>query len=113
MTSPFPRRHVILEFCRVMISRAIPLQDLAQRITQQQLELEKLRQEYEARQTQLCQCLLHPIDWAGTVSITCLSADFAVSTNGPPATAIGSGGRRSVCGSSGTGRCARSRSVDS
>ncbi len=36
-----------------MTSRAIPLQDLAQRISQQQVELEKLRREYEARQTHL------------------------------------------------------------
>jgi hypothetical protein len=32
---------------------AVPLQDLAQRISQQQAELERLRREYEARQTQL------------------------------------------------------------
>jgi hypothetical protein len=36
-----------------MTSRAIPLQDLAHRISQQQGELEKLRREYEARQTHL------------------------------------------------------------
>ncbi len=36
-----------------MTTRAIPLQDLAQRITQHQAELETLRQEYEARQADL------------------------------------------------------------
>src|SRR5580704_15954174 len=36
-----------------MTSRAITLQDLAQRISQHQGELEKLRREYEARQTHL------------------------------------------------------------
>lgn len=36
-----------------MTSRAIPLQDLEKRISQHQGELEKLRREYEARQTHL------------------------------------------------------------
>jgi hypothetical protein len=36
-----------------MTRSTIPLQDLAQRINQQQAELTQLRQEYEARQTQL------------------------------------------------------------
>jgi hypothetical protein len=36
-----------------MAKTAIPLQDLAQRIRQQQAELEKLRREYDARQAQM------------------------------------------------------------
>jgi hypothetical protein len=36
-----------------MTNTAIPLRDLAQRISRQQAELEKLRQEYKARQTQM------------------------------------------------------------
>jgi TolA-binding protein len=44
---------VNLESCRIMASRVIPLQDLEKRISQQQAELAKLRQEYDARQTQL------------------------------------------------------------
>jgi hypothetical protein len=36
-----------------MTSMAIPLRDLGQRISQQQAELEKLRKEYEARQTKM------------------------------------------------------------
>ena len=35
-----------------MTQSTIPLQDLAQRISQQQAELAKLRQEYESRQAQ-------------------------------------------------------------
>jgi DNA-binding protein H-NS len=42
-----------LEQFRIMAITAIPLQDLAQRIRQQQAELEKLRKEYDARQAQM------------------------------------------------------------
>jgi hypothetical protein len=42
-----------LEFFRIMANNAIPLQDLARRIRQQQAELEKLRKDYEARQAQM------------------------------------------------------------
>ena len=52
-TGQFLHRHVLLESGRIMTRSTIPLQDLAQCISQQQDELDKLRREYEARETQL------------------------------------------------------------